>query len=114
MPLLAVIGLDHPPHSMAKRDAVTEHGAYVTSNDEAIMQVASCPTTRAHSAARSICSRRERGSDWFLARVGAVRAPGRLPRSYRPSLETGSEPAFPAGMARAKREIDRPHQRRRS
>lgn len=41
MPLFAVIGLDHPPHAMAKRDAVrSEHGDYVVTHDQAIMLVA--------------------------------------------------------------------------
>jgi uncharacterized protein YciI len=40
MPLFAVIGLDHPPHAMARRDAVrAEHRAYVRSNDAPIRLV---------------------------------------------------------------------------
>lgn len=34
MPLYAVVGIDHPPHSMALRDRVRpEHRAYVKGND---------------------------------------------------------------------------------
>jgi uncharacterized protein YciI len=34
MPLFAVIGLDHPPHAMDRRDAVrAEHRAYVKDKD---------------------------------------------------------------------------------
>jgi uncharacterized protein YciI len=41
MPLFAVIGLDHSPNSMDKRDAVrTEHRAYVMDNAEDIEFVA--------------------------------------------------------------------------
>jgi uncharacterized protein YciI len=37
MELFAVIGFDHPPHSMDKRDAVrSEHRAYVAQNGSAI------------------------------------------------------------------------------
>lgn len=37
MPLFAVIGLDHPPHAMARRDAVrSAHRAYVVENDQQI------------------------------------------------------------------------------
>jgi uncharacterized protein YciI len=37
MGLYAVIGLDHPPHSMPKRDAVrAAHRTYVLQNDRAI------------------------------------------------------------------------------
>ncbi|MBU6266248.1 MAG: hypothetical protein KGN34_01825 [Sphingomonadales bacterium] len=41
MPLYTVIGLDHPPHAMDRRDAVrTEHREYVLANDGPIRQVA--------------------------------------------------------------------------
>ena len=37
MPLYAVIGLDHPPHSMAKRNSVRqEHRQFVIDNDEVV------------------------------------------------------------------------------
>jgi len=37
MPLYAVIGYDHPPHSMALRDSVrVQHRNYYYNNDEAI------------------------------------------------------------------------------
>src|SRR4051812_40038743 len=37
MPLFVVVGLDHPPHSMERRDAVrTPHRAYVKENDSQI------------------------------------------------------------------------------
>ena len=37
MPLFAVIGLDHPPHAMDRRDAArAAHRAYVVGNDAAI------------------------------------------------------------------------------
>lgn len=40
MALFAVIGLDHPPHAMARRDAArAEHRAYVLSHDAPIMLV---------------------------------------------------------------------------
>ena len=39
MPLFVVIGLDHPPNSMALRDAArAEHRAYVLENDAAVRQ----------------------------------------------------------------------------
>jgi len=40
MPLFALIGLDHPPHAMARRDAVrTDHRRYVLSNEATIALV---------------------------------------------------------------------------
>ena len=43
MPLYSVFCLDHPPHAMAKRDAVrTEHRAYVKANDAPIRFVGVC------------------------------------------------------------------------
>jgi uncharacterized protein YciI len=43
MPLFAVIGLDHPPHAMARRDAArAEHRRYVVENDERIVFVGVC------------------------------------------------------------------------
>jgi uncharacterized protein YciI len=45
MPLFVVIGLDHPPHSMGRRDAVrTEHRAYVKSEDDQIRLAAAMLT----------------------------------------------------------------------
>jgi len=43
MPLFAVIGLDHPPHAMERRDAVRgAHRAYVVEHDEPIVFVGAC------------------------------------------------------------------------
>lgn len=43
MPLFAVMGLDHPPHAMERRDAAREaHRAYVVDNDERIAFVGVC------------------------------------------------------------------------
>jgi uncharacterized protein len=38
MPYYAIIGLDHPPHSMAKRETFrAAHRAYVLGNDQSVM-----------------------------------------------------------------------------
>lgn len=43
MPLFAVLGLDHPPHAMDRRDAARDaHRAYVVENDADIAFVGVC------------------------------------------------------------------------
>jgi len=45
MPIFAVVGLDHPPHSMLRRDAVrAPHRAYVKTNDRQIRLAAAMLT----------------------------------------------------------------------